>query len=135
MAPRSLSIAAIEKHGASLLYVSLWPAANTPAYFTALANEANQTRLLEDIWCLPRRHISTIASTMRAKHRKTLERVVAKPTPADIRWSAMVSMLEASGVEVLERAGSRVLLKAGAERIVVHRPHPEPDTGRATAGL
>ena len=70
---------------------------------------------------------------MRTKHRKTLNRVFSNPTPADIRWSAIVSMLEASGVEVSERAGSRVLLKAGEERIVVHRPHPEPHTGRATA--
>ena len=41
-------------------------------------------------------------------------------------------MLEAAGVEVSERAGSRMLLKKGAERMVVHRPHPEPETGRAT---
>ena len=37
-----------------------------------------------------------------------------------------------SCVEVSERAGSRLLLKKGAERIVVHRPHPSPQTGKAT---
>ena len=41
-------------------------------------------------------------------------------------------MLEAAGVEVSQRSGSRVLLKKGAERMVLHRPHPEPETGRAT---
>ena len=41
-------------------------------------------------------------------------------------------MLNAAGVQVIQRSGSRVLLKKGAERIVVHRPHPEPETGRAT---
>ena len=41
-------------------------------------------------------------------------------------------MLNAAGVEVIQRSGSRVLLKTGAERIVVHRPHPEPEAGRAT---
>ena len=41
-------------------------------------------------------------------------------------------MLNSAGVEVSQRSGSRVLLKKGAERIVVHRPHPEPEAGRAT---
>ena len=41
-------------------------------------------------------------------------------------------MLKAADVEVAQRSGSRVLLKKGAERMVVHRPHPEPETGRAT---
>jgi hypothetical protein len=38
----------------------------------------------------------------------------------------------ALGVAVIERAGSRVTLKKGAARIVVHRPHPRPVTGRET---
>lgn len=54
------------------------------------------------------------------------------PTPTGIRWADIVSMLGAAGVEVLQRSGSRVLLKKDAERMVVHRPHPEPETGRAT---
>ena len=69
---------------------------------------------------------------MRRKHRRTLERVFTGPTPSDIRWADIESMLEAIGVEVSERAGSRQLLKKGAERIIVHRPHPSPQTGRAT---
>ena len=32
----------------------------------------------------------------------------------------------------MEREGSRVGFKKGAERIVVHRPHPGPEIGRAT---
>ena len=55
-----------------------------------------------------------------------------KPTPAGIRWKDIVSMLKAAGVEVSQRSGSRVLLKMGADRIVIHRPHPETQTGRAT---
>ena len=69
---------------------------------------------------------------MRTKHRRTLENVFRTPTPTGIRWADIVSMLEAAGVEVSQRSGSRVLLKKGAERMVVHRPHPEPETGRAT---
>ena len=44
----------------------------------------------------------------------------------------MEAMLRACGVEVVERAGSRIALRIGSERIVVHRPHPGPDVGRAT---
>ena len=69
---------------------------------------------------------------MRRKHRHTLERIFARPTPATIRWADIESMLWAVGVEVSERSGSRVLLKKGADRMVVHRPHPRPETGSAT---
>ena len=69
---------------------------------------------------------------MRTKHRRTLEKVSERPTPADIRWNDIISLLNAAGVEVLERSGSRVGLKKGSERMVVHRPYPEPDTGKKT---
>lgn len=69
---------------------------------------------------------------MRAKHRRTLEKMFTKPTPADIRWADIITMLKAVGVEVYERSGSRVLFKKGVERTVIHRPHPESHTGRAT---
>ncbi len=55
-----------------------------------------------------------------------------KPTPAGIRWTDIVAMLQAAGVEVSQRSGSRVLLKRGADRVVIHRPHPETETGKAT---
>ena len=74
----------------------------------------------------------TIMFAMRVKHYRTLERVFRKPTPTDIRWADTVAMLSAAGVEVNQREGSRVLLKKGAERMVIHRPHPEPEIGRAT---
>ena len=41
-------------------------------------------------------------------------------------------MLRACGVEVVERSGSRVGLRMRNERIVVPRPHPSPNAGRAT---
>lgn len=69
---------------------------------------------------------------MRGKHRKTLVRVHERPTPSDIRWGDIEAMLRACGVEVVERSGSRIGLKKGGERIVIHRPHPRPITGRAT---
>ena len=69
---------------------------------------------------------------MRVKHRRTLERMFARPTPAGIRWRDIEAMLRAVGVEIAERSGSRVLLRKGPERMIVHRPHPAPEAGRAT---
>ena len=74
----------------------------------------------------------TTNGIMRAKHRRTLERMFARPTPADIRWPDIEAMLWAADVEISERSGSRVLLKKGSERMIVHRPHPAPEVGRAT---
>jgi predicted RNA binding protein YcfA (HicA-like mRNA interferase family) len=69
---------------------------------------------------------------MRRRHRRTLERMQATPTPADIRWAEIKSLLNALGVNLVERAGSRVQLVKGAESIVVHRPHPQPVARRDT---
>ena len=69
---------------------------------------------------------------MNTKQRRTLERMFSRPTPSALRWADVASLLGAVGVKVAERSGSRVLLKKGAERMVVHRPHPGPETGRAT---
>ena len=63
---------------------------------------------------------------LRSRHRRTLERIFATPTPSDIRWAEVVALLTALDIEVVERAGSRVLLIKDNESIVVHRPHPSP---------
>ena len=56
----------------------------------------------------------------------------ATPTPADIRWANIASLLSALGVNVIERAGSRVQLVKGTDSMVAHRPHPRPETNRDT---
>lgn len=56
----------------------------------------------------------------------------ARPTPADIKWVEIESLLAALGVALVERAGSRVQLTKGADSMVVHRPHPRPEVGRHT---
>ncbi len=56
----------------------------------------------------------------------------AVPTPADIRWADIISLLSALDVDVVERAGSRVQLVKGTDSMVVHRPHPRPETRRET---
>ena len=54
------------------------------------------------------------------------------PTPADIRWAEIESLLNALGVTLVERAGSRVQLVKESDSIVVHKPHPRPETRRET---
>jgi len=56
----------------------------------------------------------------------------AVPTPVDIRWVEIESLLVAMGVAIFERAGSRVQLAKGSDSIVVHKPHPRPETRRET---
>ena len=69
---------------------------------------------------------------MRRRHQRTLERMQTTPTPTDIRWVEIESLLSALGVDLVERAGSRVQLVKGAESIVIHRPHPRPIARRDT---
>ena len=56
----------------------------------------------------------------------------AVPTPVDIRWTEITSLLNAMGVTLVERAGSRVQLAKGSDSMVVHKPHPRPETRRDT---
>ena len=69
---------------------------------------------------------------MRTKHRRTLESMFKRPTPSGIRWVDIAALLKTADVEVSQRSGSRVMLKKGPERMVIHRSHPGPETGRAT---
>jgi hypothetical protein len=56
------------------------------------------------------------------------EDIFARPTRADIRWSAIESLIRALGGEVTERAGSRVAARLNGVTAVFHRPHPRPET-------
>lgn len=72
---------------------------------------------------------------MNNKHILTLAKIYQRPTPADIRWQDIISLLEAVGVEISQGSGSRVRLKKGVEKVekmVIHRPHPSPGTGKNT---
>jgi hypothetical protein len=65
-----------------------------------------------------------------SRHRATLERIFAEPTPADLRWAEVEALLLALGAIVTEGAGSRVRVTLGARRAVFHRPHPKPQASR-----
>jgi hypothetical protein len=67
---------------------------------------------------------------MNRRHRRTLGRIFAEPTLADLRWSEIEALLQAVGAEISEEAGSRVRVALAGVRAVFHRPHPSPEIGR-----
>jgi len=67
---------------------------------------------------------ATMLTIMKAKHRKTITAIFAKPTKANIKFSDIESMIEALGGEVREGNGSRVVLELSGTREYVHRSHP-----------
>ncbi|HEV7996865.1 MAG TPA: type II toxin-antitoxin system HicA family toxin [Stellaceae bacterium] len=69
---------------------------------------------------------------MNRRRRRTLGRIFAEPTPADLRWSEIEALLRAAGAEISEGAGNRVRVALGGVRAVFHRPHPGPETRRGS---
>jgi hypothetical protein len=65
---------------------------------------------------------------MNKARQNTLNAVFARPTKANIRWSAIESLIRALGGEVAEREGSRVAARLNGVTAVFHRPHPRPET-------
>jgi hypothetical protein len=61
------------------------------------------------------------------RQRETLRAIRERPTRSDIRWSAAESLLESLGASMTQGRGSRVRVKLGNRRMVLHRPHPEPE--------
>ena len=69
---------------------------------------------------------------MNRKQEATLNAIFARPTRADIRWSAIESLIRALGGEVSERAGSRVAIRLNDLIAVFHRPHPRTETKKGS---
>lgn len=67
---------------------------------------------------------------LRRKHKKTLERLFARPVSGTIKWSDIESLLLALGAELTEQEGSRIGVRLFNDRKVFHRPHPSPDTDK-----
>ena len=64
---------------------------------------------------------------MKAKHRKTLEAIYAKPTRGGIVFSEIEALIVGLGGEVREGEGSRVVFELKVTRKYLHRPHPGKD--------
>jgi hypothetical protein len=76
---------------------------------------------------------AVLLSTVNSKQRKTLESIFSSPTPKNLPWNEIESLLKALGCKVIEGEGSRVsfrmtLLHDDGSREVFredfHRPHP-----------
>jgi HicA toxin of bacterial toxin-antitoxin, len=61
---------------------------------------------------------------MNSRHRKTLEAIFGKPTPANLHWPDVEALLLGIGCEKIEGAGSRVRFSLQGVVTVLHRPHP-----------
>jgi hypothetical protein len=60
------------------------------------------------------------------KQRRTLERIFAQPTPAEIGWDDIESLLRALDVEFRQAAGSKLRIELNGMHTVLHVPHPRP---------
>ena len=67
---------------------------------------------------------------MNSRQRKTLAAVFATPTPADIEWAAIESLLLAAGCTLIEGSGSRVRFACKGVVASFHRPHPAKEAKR-----
>jgi hypothetical protein len=63
---------------------------------------------------------------MNSRQRETLKAIFERPTRADIHWTRVESLLAALGAEFEGQGGSRVGVILRGQRIVLHRPHPNP---------
>ncbi len=67
---------------------------------------------------------------MKKKHRKTLERIFARPVSGTIPWRDIEALFIELGAEINEREGSRIGVFLFGEIRVFHRPHPSPETDK-----
>lgn len=70
-----------------------------------------------------------------AKHDKTLVKICAKPTPSDVRWNDLASLLLSLGYVMLpagKTGGSRrKFFHKGKDALIsCHQPHPSPDVDK-----
>jgi len=64
---------------------------------------------------------------MNKKQQKTLLRINAKPTRADVTWDEIQSFFKAIGAEIHEGEGSKVQIILNLKVLRLHRPHPQKD--------
>lgn len=69
---------------------------------------------------------------MNAKQKRTLAAIFTRPTPGDVRWNDVVSLMKALGSVDQRRAGSRVGFTVHGWTLVTHKPHPGSQLSRAS---
>ena len=68
---------------------------------------------------------------MNAKQRRTLERIFATPTPAEVAWNDIEGLLRALGANLTQGAGSRIRITLNDTYAHLHVPHPRRVCTRA----
>lgn len=69
---------------------------------------------------------------MSRKHRKTFDAIFHRPTPANIPWKDIESLLLHLGAEIIPGKGSRISVVLEGEVAVFHRPHPRKEADRGS---
>jgi hypothetical protein len=69
---------------------------------------------------------------MNARQAKTLAAIFGHPTPGNIRWNEIVSLIRAVGDVDEKRSGSRVAFTVNGLTHINHKPHPGSEVGRAS---
>ncbi|MEO8909800.1 MAG: hexulose-6-phosphate isomerase [Gemmatimonadaceae bacterium] len=59
---------------------------------------------------------------MNARQKKTLDALFVQPTPSNIRWTEIVSLMAALGDVDEKRSGSRVAFTVKERTMVTHKP-------------
>jgi hypothetical protein len=67
---------------------------------------------------------------MNARQSRTLSAIFTLPTPADVRWNDIVSLIKAVGDVDQKRSGSRVAFTVNGLTHITHKPHPASEVGR-----
>ncbi|HDR15067.1 MAG TPA: type II toxin-antitoxin system HicA family toxin [Desulfobacteraceae bacterium] len=67
---------------------------------------------------------------MNKKQLKCLEKILERPTRADISWPDVQSLLGAFGAEIREGKGSRVRVVLRNHILNMHKPHPRKELGK-----
>ena len=72
---------------------------------------------------------------MNRKQRRTLTAIFQKPTPSNLQWRDVASLIKTLGGEIRYGDGSRVRIDLKGESLNIHSPHPQKELKRYTVRL
>ena len=67
---------------------------------------------------------------MNSKQRKTLEAIFSHPTPKNLAWDDLVSLLCALDCDLVKDGGSHFAFRREGHKADFHRPHPGEELKR-----
>ena len=62
-----------------------------------------------------------------SQHKKTLRKLLSKPTPTDLTWNEMTTLFKYLGYEEINNDGSRrkFVSQTSGRKFFIHKPHPQ----------